>query len=423
MEPPDLAAAALHRRLFLGSAIRTLLVYGAMVAAVVLWPGLLCGAWGAFLLWFYRREAAAALAGLVGKRPPVPEAARWESRPFAGSGPLVLLALVAVSCSGPAPAPAEADARRTDPAPTDAPREAPREALDRAVARFVTRLNSPELSDRQKATEALVSLGNEAAPHLRAERAQATSPEVVARLDEVLAILGEEGPYIDAIEFLRAERLPEALERLDSYTRFGRGRYLGQARYLWREAESLRQARAETPSAALRFTWGGGWRAGRDAEYGSHYHNLYLFFRSRGVEEPSFLRRALDSYDVEISRGSPPTRYALLCRAALLAAAGRTEEARAGLREALAQPVRNGWDTMTLACYRAAADEREEALRVLAEGIEHVARERRKAAARGEDPEGTAGPEPRAWARDSNDFDSLREDPRFEALVRAGDGR
>jgi len=36
------------------SVVLTVLVYGGMVAAVVALPGLLCGAWGAFLLWFYR---------------------------------------------------------------------------------------------------------------------------------------------------------------------------------------------------------------------------------------------------------------------------------------------------------------------------------------------------------------------------------
>jgi len=69
--PPLAPTADLHRRLVATSIARTGLVYGTMVAAVVLAPGLLCGAIGAFLLWFYRAEARVAV-GAVWRRGPWP---------------------------------------------------------------------------------------------------------------------------------------------------------------------------------------------------------------------------------------------------------------------------------------------------------------------------------------------------------------
>ena len=74
--PPE-PSPALHRRLVARSVVLTVLVYGGMVAAVVALPGLLCGAWGAFLLWFYRHEAAIALRH-AWRRGPWPSAGpRW----------------------------------------------------------------------------------------------------------------------------------------------------------------------------------------------------------------------------------------------------------------------------------------------------------------------------------------------------------
>ncbi|MHC5019832.1 MAG: hypothetical protein ACYTGX_06910 [Planctomycetota bacterium] len=67
----------LHRRLWAGSAIRTVAVYGGLVVLVALFPGVLCGALGLFLLHFYRREIARTLRWCW-RRGPVPAAGpRW----------------------------------------------------------------------------------------------------------------------------------------------------------------------------------------------------------------------------------------------------------------------------------------------------------------------------------------------------------
>lgn len=67
----------LHARLWAGSAIRTVAVYGALVTLVVLFPGLLCGALGVFLLYFYRREVWRSIRW-GWRRGPVPAAGpRW----------------------------------------------------------------------------------------------------------------------------------------------------------------------------------------------------------------------------------------------------------------------------------------------------------------------------------------------------------
>ena len=67
----------LHRRLWAGSALRTVVVYGGLVTAVALFPGGLCGALGLFLLYFYRREAWRSLRWSL-RRGPVPATGpRW----------------------------------------------------------------------------------------------------------------------------------------------------------------------------------------------------------------------------------------------------------------------------------------------------------------------------------------------------------
>ena len=68
---------ALHRRLWAGSILRTVLVYGSLVTAVAFAPGLLCGALGLFLLFFYRREVIRSLWWSL-RRGPVPATGpRW----------------------------------------------------------------------------------------------------------------------------------------------------------------------------------------------------------------------------------------------------------------------------------------------------------------------------------------------------------
>lgn len=68
---------ALHRRLWAGSILRTLLVYGTLVAAVAFAPGLLCGALGLFLLFFYRREVLRSLRWSLRKGPVPAAGPRW----------------------------------------------------------------------------------------------------------------------------------------------------------------------------------------------------------------------------------------------------------------------------------------------------------------------------------------------------------
>jgi len=66
-----------HRRLWAGSAVRTVVLYSGLVALVALFPGALCGALGLFLLFFYRREVWRSLRWCF-RRGPVPAAGpRW----------------------------------------------------------------------------------------------------------------------------------------------------------------------------------------------------------------------------------------------------------------------------------------------------------------------------------------------------------
>ena len=69
--------ASLHRRLATRSVVITVVVYGSLVTAVAFAPGLLCGAMGAFLLYFYRREAGIALRYAWRKGPWPAAGPRW----------------------------------------------------------------------------------------------------------------------------------------------------------------------------------------------------------------------------------------------------------------------------------------------------------------------------------------------------------
>jgi hypothetical protein len=81
VQPAPDPASSVHRRLATRSALLTVLVYGSLVTAVAFAPGLLCGAIGAFLLYFYRREAAIALRYA------------WRRGPWPASGPRWPMAL------------------------------------------------------------------------------------------------------------------------------------------------------------------------------------------------------------------------------------------------------------------------------------------------------------------------------------------
>ena len=60
-----------------------MLVYGALVAAVIAFPGVICGSLAAFLLYFYRREAGIALRWA------------WRRGPWPSAGPRWPMALPA----------------------------------------------------------------------------------------------------------------------------------------------------------------------------------------------------------------------------------------------------------------------------------------------------------------------------------------
>ena len=314
-----------------------------------------------------------------------------------------LVLAACLGCSGAAAPPGDAE-RGTPNAERPAPAAAPAQ-IDRAIAA----LGDPSPAVRDRALESLVTLGDAVVPALKRARDATTDPEARSRLDRALEALGEEGTYVAAIAALRGQDYRAARAQLDRYLAIARGRYREQAEYLHGEAVAL-LARQESTRA----TMGGPMERARTATPGdlwndaAHHHNVFLFFRSRGVEAPDFRAQALTAYETVLAR-QPDERRGWACLAALQAAAGDRPAAEAAWARARAIPVQTGWDLMDDAAYHAACGDADAAFASLREALPRCA-----------DEDGRAGHDPdkaRRWVRTSNDFDALRADPRFAELV------
>ena len=74
---------------------------------------------------------------------------------------------------------------------------------------------------------------------MREVRETTNDPERALRLDTVLRVLGEEGPFSQGVDLLLQQRYDEAADKLTRYLGFGRGRYKAQAEYLATQAGGL----------------------------------------------------------------------------------------------------------------------------------------------------------------------------------------
>ncbi len=305
---------------------------------------------------------------------------------------------------------AEAEA---DPPPAAAV-ERPR-PTEKAIKQAIRELGASKKRVRDRATEKLIMFGAAAVDELKAARARTDDPERAVRIETVLRVLGEEGPYTEAIDLLLQQRYDEAVPLLRRYLQFAQGRYRAQAEYLADQALGLAQwQQLNRPltgqSARTKLEAEGLWR------YGTYHHNVYLFFKQRDIDAPVFYDEASDLYGLATER-SPSHRRSWANRAALLAAGGEREEAEKSFEQALTIAKSSGWDLMDLALYYVAAGRNDRAIDLIEQAIPVVNAERQQALDGGT-PEDEAGPEARWWCRESNDFDALKEDSRFLAVVR-----
>lgn len=284
-----------------------------------------------------------------------------------------------------------------------------------AIHQAIAELGALKKRVRDRATEKLIVFGEWAVPMLREARQSTEDPERALRIETVLRTLGEEGPYVDAIAMLLGQRYEEALPVLARYLEFGRGAYRRQAEYLQQQAAGLAEWQGRN-----RPLTGSSVRAELDAPgawtYGTFFHNIYLFFRQRELDARVFYEEARDLYTIATERDATHRR-AWACRAALCAAGGDFEEAETAFTTANALPQNNGWDVMDLALYYLAAGREDRAIDLIEQAIPVCNAERAKELAAGK-TESEVHPEARWWARESNDFDALKGNPRFEAMVR-----
>ena len=130
------------------------------------------------------------------------------------------------------------------------------------------------------------------------------------------------------------------------------------------------------------------------------YHNLYLFLKTRGVTQEEFAKEADSYYKKARRKGTHMHRAECdVLRAALMAAGGKVEKARRKFKRIDDMMLRADFASAEyLAVYHAAVGDLDEALASL-----------EKAYAL--DPDRTL-----AWLDVSDDFEGLRDDPRFVAM-------
>ncbi|MHC5019833.1 MAG: hypothetical protein ACYTGX_06915 [Planctomycetota bacterium] len=286
---------------------------------------------------------------------------------------------------------------------------------DEAIRQAIRELGAAKKRTRDLAQEKLIVMGADAVAAMRDAREATADPERAMRLDTVLRVLGEEGAYTEGIDRLLEQRYDEAAAKLRRYLEFGRGRYKAQAEYLVLQANGLEQWQAGN-----RPLTGQSLRTDLDApglwEYATFFHNVYLFFLRRDLDARVFYEEARDLYTLATERDAG-YRRAWACRAALLATGGEAADAEQSFEQALALPRSTAWDLMDVALYHLAAGRRDRALDTLEQAIPACNAEREQAIRDGT-PEDELYPEARWWCRESNDFDALKGDPRFEAIVR-----
>jgi len=194
------------------------------------------------------------------------------------------------------------------------------------------------------------------------------------------------------------------VERWDLATSLLRGaatEYPGTpASYLQEQVELLSQDRAAIESAQVSsLTW---------FNVGCGYHNIFLFARSRDrTGWAPFYLKAQHAYHraLQVSPCSGQSRYVLVCLAALYQETGRVDLAHHVMDQVDENRIHEALGMTYLAYYYSSARQSDQALEWL-----------RRAC--GKDPIGV-----RRWASKSNDFDNIRHDPRFVALIGAGEAR
>lgn len=134
---------------------------------------------------------------------------------------------------------------------------------------------------------------------------------------------------------------------------------------------------------------------------GIAYHNLYLFLKSKGIEQKEFYREALRLYRKGKGAGTPMHKAdCQLLEAALLAAGGEREKAARLFAKIDDAQTRGDFESMEyLAAYYAAAGNVEGAIAAMD-------------AAHRLNPDATL-----TWLAVGDDFTAIADDPQFKALL------
>jgi len=264
---------------------------------------------------------------------------------------------------------------------------------------------------RQEAEKSLLDIGPEAAPLLREAAAYHVDVEVRLRASRILQVLPSEMKFQKALDFLDGQSLGKARTLLASIVELSLGSYRAKARHLLKIIDSIAKV-FDGYDRGYR-----GFRSWYDQYFeedknqkiftlGIAYNNIYLSLLSEGRRSVSNFQKAERYFWMIIEEETTrKNRRVASCYAALLSAAGMVTKGQRVLAKVNHIPPVSFLDYFDLASFWAYASKPEKAIPFLRLGL--LAAE-----------ESGFLSFAKHWARESNDFDGLRDVPAFEELVR-----
>ncbi len=318
------------------------------------------------------------------------------------------VACILWSCSSP---PGQAGGDSPQPAPAPAENRIPEKKESPAgLGALVERLGADDWRVREEAEKSIIDSSPESVQALIDAAAKSDDAEIRLRAERLLRHLPGERMFKRAMAFLDVGRIAKGREELDKLAGLSAGTRLEKVRFLLGEIKNMADSFQGFDKGSTAFwTWytqyAGDDKNNRIFILAVSYNNLYLFLKAEGIESESAFEKSELYYktimDEETGRGNRRPASAF---AAMLSAAGRAEEGREALKKVENIPLVSWTDYFDVACFHAYASDSASAIKYLKQGLLAA------------DETGYM-PAAKQWARESNDFQSLRGNAEFEALV------
>ncbi len=196
-------------------------------------------------------------------------------------------------------------------------------------------LGSPSWNRRQRSMNRLIKLGNESLKTLRELESDHDS-EIRHRARHAIRVIKSQKDLDRGLEYLLAEKFPQALLFLSRALSHGDCTYYGHIPLLLEEFESFSGDWNQFPKNSNPF------------QMGVFFHNLYLILKASRIDHPPFAHQASRLYR---SCRTDNHRRALILEACCLAEIGQREEADRLYHKGLLLPVTGHQDDLDLAYY------------------------------------------------------------------------